>query len=306
MGSVARDRLRRRELRPYLVDAVRRGMARTLDTIGARTDEDGDGMSDTANGRAAGRDRHRGCTRDRRRDHHALARSGVHVAAGYSVELARPPDELAGKLDAEGASVSVHQGNVGEPEDCQRVVNEVLEQKGRVDHLVNNAGITVDKTMRKMTVDDWHAVLRINLSGAFYMSKAVLDHMLEREFGRIVNISSVIGQTGRHRPGELRRVEVRSVRVRQSLAQEVARKGDHGELRGAGLHRRPRWSPRCRRRRWRRSLQEIPVGRLGTAHEIARAVAVPRRRRRRLHHRLRHLGQRRPGHVRDLSCPGTG
>ena len=65
---------------------------------------------------------------------------------------------------------------------------------GDVDYLINNAGITVDKTMRKMTVEDWHAVLRVNLSGAFYMTKAVLDHMLEREFGRIVNISSVIGR----------------------------------------------------------------------------------------------------------------
>jgi len=88
----------------------------------------------------------------------ALANSGVHVAAGYASN-SKAADELAGKLNAEGASVSVHQGNVGVPEDCQRVVQEVLDAKGRVDILVNNAGITVDKTMRKMTVDDWHAVL---------------------------------------------------------------------------------------------------------------------------------------------------
>jgi acetoacetyl-CoA reductase len=93
----------------------------------------------------------------------ALARSGAHVAAGYSSN-AQAADELAGKLQAEGASVSVHQGNVGEPADCNRVVDEVMKLRGRVDYLINNAGITVDKTMRKMTVEDWHAVLRINLS----------------------------------------------------------------------------------------------------------------------------------------------
>ena len=126
----------------------------------------------------------------------SLARSGVHVAAGYSRNQSAA-EGLASKLSAEGASASVHQGNVGVPEDCQRVVGEVLAATGRIhDYLVNNAGITLDKTMRKMTVEDWHAVLRINLSGTFYMSKAVLEHMLEREFGRIVNISSVVGQRG--------------------------------------------------------------------------------------------------------------
>ena len=106
----------------------------------------------------------------------ALARSGVHVAAGYSAN-SKAAEELAGKLSAEGASISVHQGNVGAPADCERVINEVLEQRGKIDYLINNAGITVDKTVRRMTVDDWHAVLRINLSGAFYMTKAVLDHI---------------------------------------------------------------------------------------------------------------------------------
>src|SRR6185312_8550201 len=102
----------------------------------------------------------------------ALAGQGVHVAAGYSSN-AKAAEDIAAKLSAEGRSVSIHQGNVGKPEDCARVVGDVLDERGRVDYLINNAGITVDKTMRKMTVDDWHAVLRINLSGAFYMSKAV-------------------------------------------------------------------------------------------------------------------------------------
>ena len=81
-------------------------------------------------------------------------------------------------------------------EDCQRVVKDVIEQHGRLDILVNNAGITNDMPVLKMGADDWNKVISVNLSGAFFMSKPALDHMLERGSGRIVNISSIIGQTG--------------------------------------------------------------------------------------------------------------
>ena len=90
----------------------------------------------------------------------------------------------------------MHQGNVGDPDDCLRVVDEVIDQHGRLDVLVNNAGVTVDRPISAMSVDDWHNVLRVNLSGAFYMSKPALAHMLERGSGRIINISSVVAETG--------------------------------------------------------------------------------------------------------------
>jgi NAD(P)-dependent dehydrogenase (short-subunit alcohol dehydrogenase family) len=77
-----------------------------------------------------------------------------------------------------------------------RVVREVIERHGKLDILVNNAGITIDKTVLKMTAADWDNVISVNLSGTFYMSKPALEHMLERGSGRIVNISSVIGQIG--------------------------------------------------------------------------------------------------------------
>jgi NAD(P)-dependent dehydrogenase (short-subunit alcohol dehydrogenase family) len=91
---------------------------------------------------------------------------------------------------------SIHQANVGFAEDCERVVREVIERHGKLDILVSNAGITIDKTVLKMTAADWDNVISVNLSGTFYMSKPALEHMLERGSGRIVNISSVIGQIG--------------------------------------------------------------------------------------------------------------
>lgn len=200
----------------------------------------------------------------------ALARSGVHVAAGYSSN-AKAAEELAGKLGAEGASVSVHQGNVGEPADCNRVVNDVLEQRGRVDYLVNNAGITVDKTVRRMSVEDWHAVLRINLSGAFYMTKAVLDHMTGRSFGRIVNISSVIGQTGSVGQSNYASSKAGLIGFSKSLAQEVARKGVTVNCVAPGYIETEMVAaipPEV----LEKLLKGVPIGRLGQASEIARTV----------------------------------
>jgi NAD(P)-dependent dehydrogenase (short-subunit alcohol dehydrogenase family) len=128
----------------------------------------------------------------------SLASQGATVGAGYSrnVEAA---ERFVGEFRStfgDQAAVSVHQGNVSSLEDCERVAAEVLEQHGRLDILVNNAGITVDKTVMKMTAEDWAKVLAVNLSGAFFMAKAVLPHMVERGSGRIVNVSSVIGETG--------------------------------------------------------------------------------------------------------------
>jgi 3-oxoacyl-[acyl-carrier protein] reductase len=125
----------------------------------------------------------------------ALAGEGATVAAGYRHGRGSA-EALLEDLRAGGTEGSIHQGHVGSPYDCDRVVSEVLERHGRLDILVNNAGITVDKSVLKMTPHDWNEVLSVNLSGAFYLSKLALQHMLGRGSGRIVNISSIIGQTG--------------------------------------------------------------------------------------------------------------
>jgi acetoacetyl-CoA reductase/3-oxoacyl-[acyl-carrier protein] reductase len=128
----------------------------------------------------------------------SLASQGATVGAGYSRDAdaaGRFVDDFRSTF-GEQTRVSIHQGNVSKPDDCERVISEAIEQHGRVDILVNNAGITIDKTVLKMTVEDWNKVLAVNLSGAFFMSKAVLPHMIERGTGRIVNVSSVIGEMG--------------------------------------------------------------------------------------------------------------
>ena len=125
----------------------------------------------------------------------SFAEQGAIVAAGYGGDTERA-NELLDELHSHGVDASIHQGNVGSGDDCRRTVDEVIAAHGRLDILVNNAGITIDKTVRKLTDEDWYKVIAVNLSGAFFMSQAVLPHMIERGSGRIVNISSVIGETG--------------------------------------------------------------------------------------------------------------
>jgi NAD(P)-dependent dehydrogenase (short-subunit alcohol dehydrogenase family) len=125
----------------------------------------------------------------------SFAEQGAVVAAGYGRDK-DAADALMRQFEENGMTGSIHQGNVGSAEDCRRTVQEVCERHGRIDVLVNNAGITIDKTALKLTDEDWYKVLAVNLSGAFFMSQAVLPHMLERGTGRIINISSIIGSTG--------------------------------------------------------------------------------------------------------------
>jgi acetoacetyl-CoA reductase/3-oxoacyl-[acyl-carrier protein] reductase len=125
----------------------------------------------------------------------SFAEQGAIVAAGYGGNTERA-QALLEELERHGATASIHRGNVGSSEDCRRTIGEVIDQHGRLDVLVNNAGTTIDKTVLKMSDEDWYKVLAVNLSGAFFMSQAVLPHMIERGSGRIINISSIIGQTG--------------------------------------------------------------------------------------------------------------
>jgi NAD(P)-dependent dehydrogenase (short-subunit alcohol dehydrogenase family) len=127
---------------------------------------------------------------------HRLADDGAHVAAGYWRHH-EPAEKFMTSMNEEyPGTITVHHGNIGDPEDCRRVVREVIEQHGRLDILVNNAGITIDKTVARMGDEDWHRVISINLSGAFFVAQTALEHMLERGTGRIISISSAIGETG--------------------------------------------------------------------------------------------------------------
>lgn len=154
---------------------------------------------------------------------HSLASQGADVAVGYGRDAERAQqflDDFQSRFpDSRG---TVHGGNVGDADDCRRVVAEVIEQHGRLDILVNNAGITSDRTVAKMTDDDWHKVLAVNLSGAFFLSQAAVAHMLERGTGRIINVSSVIGETGNIGQANYASSKSGLFGLTKSMAREVA------------------------------------------------------------------------------------
>lgn len=199
----------------------------------------------------------------------ALASDGAIVAAGCTA--ASKAEQFLTKVDAAGLPITPVEGNIGDPDDCQRVIDEVMDEHGRIDILVNNAGITVDKTVKRMTIDDWHAVLRVNLSGTFYMCKAALEHLVISGSGRIVNISSVIGETGNFGQANYAASKSGLFGLTKTLAIEYASKGITVNTITPGFIETDMVMAVPEKIR-DEIVSTIPVGRFGRAEEIARAV----------------------------------
>jgi acetoacetyl-CoA reductase len=199
-----------------------------------------------------------------------LATSGAAVAAGYSRDR-EGAEKFRNQMREKGAKVSVHQGRVDSADDVNRVIKEVMDEHGRIDYLVNNAGITVDKTVRKMSVDDWRQVLDVNLSGAFQMTKGVLEHMIERGSGRIVNISSVIGETGNVGQANYAASKAGLFGFTKSLALEMAQRGITVNCVAPGFIGTEMVAA-IPEAALAKVLEKIPQRRLGRPEEVARVV----------------------------------
>jgi acetoacetyl-CoA reductase/3-oxoacyl-[acyl-carrier protein] reductase len=212
----------------------------------------------------------------------SLANQGATVAAGYGRDCENA-EAFLHELQELGAQASIHQGNVASCEDCHRTVSDVIEQHGRLDILVNNAGITVDKSILKMAEEDWYKVLAVNLSGAFFMSKAALEHMLDRGTGRIVNISSIVGQIGNIGQSNYAASKSGMFGLTMSLAREAAQalqRRDKADPDGPGLTVNA-VAPGFIETDMLATIpdkvldklrQQIPLGRLGRPEEVARVV----------------------------------
>jgi NAD(P)-dependent dehydrogenase (short-subunit alcohol dehydrogenase family) len=151
-----------------------------------------------------------------------LVASGVVVAAAYRRDDASAV-ELSTELGPE--RVSTHRVDVAIPEECSRLVADVLERYGRIDYLVNNAGVLVERKLPEILPPQWDDALRVNLSAAFFLSQAAIASMRERRFGRIVNIGSVSGSMGSPFQVDYAAAKAGLIGLTRSLARAVARNG---------------------------------------------------------------------------------
>ena len=153
-----------------------------------------------------------------------FGRQGATVVINYndSHELAQLVVE---EINAMGSPAIALQADVSEAESTTVLIEEVLDKFGRVDVLVNNAGITRDRTFKKMSFEEWHKVIDTNLSSVFNTCKFALPSMMEQKYGRIINISSVIGQTGGFGQTNYAAAKAGLIGFTKSLALETARNG---------------------------------------------------------------------------------
>jgi 3-oxoacyl-[acyl-carrier protein] reductase len=154
----------------------------------------------------------------------AMAEAGATVAFTYhhSEEQALA---LSASVSAKGAVCRGYRANVASPEEMQNVIKQVKEEFGHITILVNNAGINRDKSFLKMTKDMWDEVMRVNLDGVFSTTQLVARDMVEGGCGRIINISSVVGQTGNFGQANYAATKGALISFTETLARELASKG---------------------------------------------------------------------------------
>jgi acetoacetyl-CoA reductase len=201
-----------------------------------------------------------------------LQAEGFRVAATYSPGNASPDAWLAAQRD-EGYRFTTYRVDVTDYGDCEWMMQKLLAEMGRLDVLVNNAGITRDRSLRKMTHEDWQSVLRANLDSVFNMSKQAIEPMMAQRWGRIVNISSVNGQQGAFGQTNYSAAKAGMHGFTKALALEMARHGvtvntvSPGYLRTKMVEAVPSDVMNGK------ILPQIPMGRLGEPDEIAGLIA---------------------------------
>lgn len=153
-----------------------------------------------------------------------LAENGYDIAINYRKEN----DNLKNtkkEIEEKGVNCLTVQGDVSSYEDCERCIKQIIDGYGKIDVLVNNAGITKDTLLMRMKKEDFEEVIDINLVGTFNVTKNVISHMLKARSGRIINISSVVGITGNAGQTNYSASKAGIIGFTKSLAKEVASRG---------------------------------------------------------------------------------
>ncbi len=196
----------------------------------------------------------------------ALKEAGYKVAANYAGN-----DEAAAAFSKENG-INVYKWNVGDYDDCAKGIASVEAELGPVDVLVNNAGITRDGMLHKMTPQQWREVIAVDLDSMFNMCQPLIGGMRDRGFGRIINISSINGQKGQMGQTNYSAAKAGVIGFTKALAQEVAKKGVTVNCIAPGYIDTDMVAA-VPEKVLESIIGTIPVGRLGKSEEIAHCVA---------------------------------
>jgi 3-oxoacyl-[acyl-carrier protein] reductase len=200
-----------------------------------------------------------------------FARDGAAVIVNYRGSEAAAQETVQAVTDAGGQATLV-QGDVSNRDDAERLIEAAVTEYGRIDVLVNNAGITRDQLLMRMTDDDWDAVLDTNLKGAFHTTRAALRPMLRKRSGRIINISSVVGLIGNAGQANYAAAKAGLIGFTKSTAREVASRSITVNAVAPG-YIATEMTDAIAEMMKAKILDQVPMGRLGTPEDVAAVVA---------------------------------
>ncbi|RPK12707.1 Acetoacetyl-CoA reductase [Priestia endophytica] len=199
-----------------------------------------------------------------------LAKNGVKVVVNYNSNK-ESAEEIVKQIEAEGGAAVAIGADVSYSEQAKRLIEETKEAFGQLDILVNNAGITRDRTFKKLGEEDWRKVIDVNLNSVYNTTSAALTYLLESEGGRVINISSIIGQAGGFGQTNYAAAKAGLLGFTKSLALELARTGVTVNSICPGFIETEMVMAMPENVR-EQVISKIPARRLGHAEEIARGV----------------------------------
>ncbi|HEX5158351.1 MAG TPA: 3-oxoacyl-ACP reductase family protein [Ktedonobacterales bacterium] len=199
-----------------------------------------------------------------------LGAGGARVVVNYGSSRG-PAEEVVRAITDGGSKAVAVQADVSDPEQAARLIEQTVAEFGRIDALINNAGITIDRSMKNLSIEDWNRVIQNNLNSCFYTVKAALPHFIEQQSGTIVNISSFVGHMGNFGQANYSAAKAGIIGFTKTAAIEMARYHVTVNCVCPGFTETDMYTVVPEKVK-EQIVKRIPLGRVGTSREIARAV----------------------------------
>lgn len=199
-----------------------------------------------------------------------LGGGGACVVVNYG-RSKEPAEELVSKLTNNGTDCIAIQADVSDPAQAARLIEQTVSHFGRIDALINNAGITIDRAMKNLSIDDWNHVIQNNLNSCFYTVKAALPHFMGQQSGTIINLSSFVGHMGNFGQANYSAAKAGIIGFTKTAAIELARYHVTVNCVCPGFTETDMYTSVPDKVK-EQIVKRIPLGRVGTPQEIARAV----------------------------------